>query len=159
MKNSLVGIAVSFLLLLGWAPPGNASPATVTALASPAVSELLPATLGLPRPVEKTCRVVPPVAGDDYITTAKNTSVTFSPLVNDTDTPDQDFWGFSQPQHGTVVQVGIDGVKYTPNAGYVGSDSFTYTLGGCLQCSGSGFSAWCSEPESDIGTVYLTVTN
>jgi hypothetical protein len=131
MKNRILLVAVAFLLTLAWARPGSAY-----------------------------CRVVVPVAGDDYVTTSKNTAVTFSPLWNDTDTPDQDFWGIdSPPSHGTVQTVGVDQVRYTPSTNYVGSDTFTYILGGCLQCSGSGASAWCSEPDSTIGTVYVTVTN
>ena len=141
MKNVMRLIAVSCLLI-----PGSAHSET----------SKLPA-VGIPKPDEKACRVVYPVAGDDYVTTTVNTAVTFSPLFNDTDTPDQDLKGFGQPQHGTVVKVGIDALKYTPNPGYTGSDSFTYTLGGCLQCFGSGTSAWCSEPEFAEGTVYITV--
>jgi hypothetical protein len=131
MKNRMPFVAAAFLLALVWARPGSAY-----------------------------CRVVVPVAGDDYVTTSKNTPVTFSPLWNDTDTPDQDFWGIdSPPSYGTVQTVYIDSVKYTPNTNYVGSDTFTYILGGCLQCVGSGASAWCSEPDSTTGTVYVTVTN
>jgi hypothetical protein len=149
MKKSLLLLAVVALPAFGASQPGAASSGSPT--------QPVPPVLQLPKPIEMSCRVVYPVAGDDYITTQQNTSVTFSPLVNDTDTPDQDFKGYTLPSHGTLQQVGIDALKYTPNPGFVGSDSFTYTLGGCLQCSGSGFSAWCSEPEFDEGTVYITV--
>jgi hypothetical protein len=158
MKNRTLFAAAVFLAL-GLAHSGTASSAVlqVPGLGGSAPVDL--PILGTPEPTEMACRRVIPVAGDDFVSTAKNTSVTFSPLWNDTDTPNQDFWGFTQPQHGTVVQVGIDAVKYTPHTNYVGSDSFTYTLGGCLQCFGSGAGAWCSEPDSDEGTVYITVTN
>jgi len=154
MKNPTL-FAAAFLLILGSAHSGTASsPALQTSEPGGSASLNLP-VLGIPKPTEMSCQVVYPVAEDDYVSTAKNTTVNFSPLWNDTDTPDQDFWGFTQPYNGTLVQVGIDSLEYTPNAGYVGSDTFTYTLGGCLQCSGS----WCTEPASDQGRVYITVTN
>jgi Big-like domain-containing protein len=159
MKARMLLLAASSLLALGSAHSAIASSSHLEAHPAKGPVEITLFTLGAHQPKPMTCRVVPPVAGDDYVTTAKNTSVTFSPLWNDTDTPDQDLWGFDQPQHGTVVQVGIDSLKYTPATNYVGSDSFTYTLGGCLQCSGSGTSAWCSEPDSTTGYVYITVTN
>lgn len=99
-------------------------------------------------------------ANDDYVTTAMNTSVIISPLANDSDTLQQNFGGIiSGPQHGTAEQVSLDHIQYTPNAGYTGSDSITYHHIGCLQCSGSGRSAWCSEPSDDFATIYITVTN
>jgi hypothetical protein len=99
-------------------------------------------------------------ANDDYISLAKNTSTTFSPLWNDDDTPQQNFDGIlSGPQHGTAEIVGLDGIKYTPNPGYTGSDSIVYGHIGCLQCADSGWSAWCAEPSSDTATIYITVTN
>lgn len=155
MKNALRMTAVSSLMVLVWAHPGTASSITSQAPQSKAPVEINLIEIGIPKPVEKACRVVFPVAGDDYVTTAKNTPVTFSPLWNDTDTPAQDLISFGQPQHGTVQLVGIDALKYTPNANYVGSDSFSYILGGCLQC----FNGGCTEPEFDDGMVYITVTN
>lgn len=155
MKNVLRMTAVSSLLILVWAHPGSSSSVTSQAPQTAASAEINLLDIGNPKPVEKACRVVYPMAADDYVTTARNTPVTFSPLWNDTDTPDQDLISFGQPQHGTVELVGIDALKYTPDTGYVGSDSFTYVLGGCLQC----FNGWCSEPEFDDGTVYITVTN
>jgi len=153
-KISLLA-AFSFLLVL------STQPGTAAEVLKLAANPLLP-SLTVPAPLAQACQVVYPVAGDDYVTTAKNTPVTFSPLWNDTDTPDQDFWGYTEASHGTLEQVGVDALKYTPGTNYVGSDSFTYTLGGCLQCStygGGGSTSWCSEPESDEGTVYITVTN
>ncbi|HWM91132.1 MAG TPA: Ig-like domain-containing protein [Thermoanaerobaculia bacterium] len=111
--------------------------------------------LGVPAPAATSCQVVYPVAVDDYVTTAKNTPVTFSPLMGDTDTWENDLVGFSQPLHGTAELVGIDAVKYTPATNYVGSDTIHYTLYGCVQC----FEGWCSEPAYDYGVVHITVTN
>ncbi|HEV7505617.1 MAG TPA: Ig-like domain-containing protein [Thermoanaerobaculia bacterium] len=160
MKKIL--ILVGALTVLGFVPAyaeTNSAGALQKTVAAAPASAVLPAPWRAPKPKEMSCVVVYPVAGDDYVTTAKNTSATFSPLYNDTDTPDQDFLGFDQPAHGTVVQIGLDGLRYTPNANYVGSDTFTYTLGGCTQCFGSGSGAWCAEPASTTGYVYITVTN
>lgn len=104
-------------------------------------------------PPPSTCEVVLPQAGDDFVTTSRNTSVTFSPLWNDSDTPAQDLVSFGQPSHGTVVSVGVDALRYTPDPGYVGSDSFSYLLGGCLQCYEGG----CTEPEFAEATVHISV--
>ena len=109
---------------------------------------------GLPKPEAQTCVVQPAQANDDYWTTSKNTPITASPLANDPDTPQQNLGGFGQPDHGTTASAGIDAITYTPDTDYVGSDSFIYTYRGCLQC----FNGWCSEPDFDIGTVHITVT-
>jgi hypothetical protein len=122
-------------------------------------AESISPLLGTPVPTRMACSRGSN-ANDDYVTTAKDTPVTFSPLWNDSDTPQQNFGGIiSGPQHGTAEQVGLDAIKYTPATGYTGSDSITYLHIGCLQCSGSGSSAWCSEPSEDSATVYITVTN
>ncbi|HEX7186013.1 MAG TPA: Ig-like domain-containing protein [Thermoanaerobaculia bacterium] len=122
---------------------------------SPAVSTS--PLLGVPAPTRMVCRVGWR-ANDDYIGTAKDTAVTFSPLSNDDDTPQQNFGGIlSGPQHGTTEQVGLDSIKYIPATGYTGSDYFTYLHIGCLQCYGDGWSSWCSEESNDVATVYITV--
>ncbi|HEX6904716.1 MAG TPA: Ig-like domain-containing protein [Thermoanaerobaculia bacterium] len=150
MKNIMRLVAVSCLLI---PVSAHSEPSAPAAGKDGAVEIQLPA-LGIPKPTEKACRVVFPMAADDYITTSANTPVAFRPLDNDSDTPDQDLKSFDQPQHGTVVlSGGIDGMTYTPAPGYVGSDSFTYTIGGCLQC----FNGGCTEPEFDQATVYITV--
>lgn len=142
MMNVLLLAVASFPLVLAPSSAGTSTQAPHVAL-------------GVPPPAATSCSVVYPVAGDDYVTTSRNTPVTFSPLDNDTDTPENDLVSFGQPAHGTAELVGLDAIKYTPDTGYTGSDSFTYTLFGCLQC----FDGWCSEPEYDEGTVYITVTN
>lgn len=128
-------------------------------LQDPKSPESLLPLLGAPEPTRMACtrgwR-----ANDDYITTAKDTPVTFSPLVNDDDTPQQNFGGIiSGPQHGTAEVVGLDAITYTPDPGYTGTDSLIYSHIGCLQCFGSGPSAWCAEPSDDTATVYITITN
>lgn len=110
---------------------------------------------GLPEAQDQACTVQPAQANDDFWTTTKNTPVTRSPLENDPDTPQQNLAGFGQPSNGTAEEAGIDAIKYTPDTGFVGSDSFNYTHKGCLQC----FNGWCSEPDFDVGTVHIDVTN
>jgi VCBS repeat-containing protein/CshA-type fibril repeat protein len=71
-----------------------------------------------------------PVALDDAVLTPSDVPVTLNPLGNDSD-PDGDPLQVShvaQPAHGTVT-INPDGsLTYTPDAGYVGPDSFTYTV-------------------------------
>lgn len=154
--KSLVFLSASLLLLS--ASGSSASPVSdsiLPTITAPEIS-LLP---GIPTPQQKACSIGWR-AEDDYVTTAKNTVVTFSPLANDSDTPQQNFGGIIYgPSNGTAQVVGLDGIRYTPNTGYTGSDSLVYEHIGCLQCFGSGFSAWCSEPSSTFVTVYITVTN
>lgn len=70
-----------------------------------------------------------PVAANDTATVVTGQSASIAVTVNDSD-PDGDTFGVtaaSSPQHGvTVIEGGA--VRYTPGAGYVGSDSFTYTV-------------------------------
>ncbi|MCV2888967.1 tandem-95 repeat protein, partial [Ruegeria aquimaris] len=88
-----------------------------------------------------------PVAGDDSVTTAEDTPLTFDPRGNDGD-PDGDTLSLAavtQPGHGSVA-INPDGtLTYSPAADFHGSDSFTYTLS-----DGQG--------GSDTATVTVTVT-
>jgi hypothetical protein len=71
----------------------------------------------------------PPVAQDDTATTPAGRAVEIPVLANDFD-GDNDaiaIIAVSQPAHGAVVNNG-DSLTYTPAIGYVGSDSFTYTI-------------------------------
>ncbi len=75
----------------------------------------------------------PPTACDDNAATATDTPVDIAVLANDTD-PDGDALSIaavSDPPHGTAV-FSRQAVTYTPDSGYVGPDSFTYTISdGC----------------------------
>lgn len=71
----------------------------------------------------------PPVAVDDAGSTSPATAVTLDVLANDSD-PDGDplaIVGTTQPANGIVAFTGAT-VTYAPNAGFVGNDSFTYTI-------------------------------
>jgi VCBS repeat-containing protein len=68
-----------------------------------------------------------PVAGDDASATNERAHVDVNVLVNDTDVEGSSLTvaSFSQGAHGSVALV--DGkLRYTPNVGFTGSDSFTY---------------------------------
>jgi hypothetical protein len=73
-----------------------------------------------------------PIATDDSITTPMNTPIISSVLANDKD-PDDDALAvasYTQGAHG-VVEFGGEGgveVKYMPNPGFTGVDSFRYTI-------------------------------
>jgi hypothetical protein len=71
-----------------------------------------------------------PVAVADQATTLSNTPVTIQVLANDSD-PDGDpitVSATTQPVNGTVTISGGLSVVYTPAAGFVGSDAFSYTI-------------------------------
>ncbi|MDT7855729.1 Ig-like domain-containing protein [Rubrivirga sp. S365] len=92
---------------------------------------------------------VPPQAQDDAAATAEDQPVTISVLANDTD-PDGDplsVLAVTQPSSGqATVTGGGAAVRYTPNPGFVGTDTFAYTA-----TDGRG-----GEAEA---TVTVTVTN
>src|SRR4051812_15613207 len=70
-----------------------------------------------------------PVAGADSASTPQDTAVVVNVLANDSD-PDGDALTLSmgsQPAHGTAALSG-NGIRYTPAAGYQGSDSFSYSI-------------------------------
>ncbi|WP_159092137.1 FG-GAP-like repeat-containing protein, partial [Aquimarina sp. Aq107] len=98
----------------------------------------------------------PPVAQDDFIRTDEGDAVTFDPFVNNGNGADFDPEGESivttvitQPTNGSAILNGDGTITFTPNPGFSGTTSFTYTIrdnGTCL------FTA-----ETDIGTVFVTV--
>ena len=69
-------------------------------------------------------------ANPDSVIAIKNTALDFDPRVNDVASGPYtlSITGFSTPPaHGTAATIST-GVRYTPTTGYVGADSFTYTL-------------------------------
>jgi len=71
-----------------------------------------------------------PTAMDDSATTNQNTAVTISVLANDSD-PDGDtltVTSVSAPAHGTAVKNSNGTITYSPASGFLGTDSFTYTI-------------------------------
>ncbi len=87
-----------------------------------------------------------PVANDDSATTEEDVAVTINLVANDTDI-DGDSLSIESvgaASNGSVVNNGNGTVTYTPNAGFFGSDSFTYVVS-----DGSA---------TDTATVSVTVT-
>ena len=71
----------------------------------------------------------PPIAQDDSDSTDEGTPVVIDVLPNDSD-PDGDnltIQSVTQPGNGSVINNGLD-VVYTPDPGFDGVDSFTYTI-------------------------------
>ncbi len=71
-----------------------------------------------------------PVAGDDSASTPANTAVTVSVLSNDSDPNGYSFSVTSDttPAHGAATINSGTTITYTPTTGYVGTDSFGYTI-------------------------------
>jgi Bacterial Ig domain len=87
----------------------------------------------------------PPVAADDALTTKKNAAKSVFVLSNDSDA-DEDaltVTGNTDPPHGTATCDPSGSCTYTPDAGYLGSDSFDYTVS--------------DGTAADTGTVDVTV--
>lgn len=75
----------------------------------------------------------PPVADDDaFIVQANDTDVLLqNPLNNDTDADDDTLTivAVSDPANGTaVIDPDVNGILYTPEPGFTGTDTFTYTV-------------------------------
>ena len=71
-----------------------------------------------------------PVAANDNVVVLQGVAKAITPLANDTDV-DQDTLSISAvgaPGHGALSGVGATSLTYTPAAGYLGPDSFTYTV-------------------------------
>jgi len=72
----------------------------------------------------------PPVANDDFVTTNKNTSVSFFAEENDFDVDGDEIFVISVTQGtNSVTEISSNGaITYTPNQNFTGNDPFTYTL-------------------------------
>ncbi len=77
-----------------------------------------------------------PIANDDVATTSAGVMVEINWAANDVVEPATgpregslvDVQSITQPSNGSVNQAADNTFRYTPNAGFVGVDSFTYTL-------------------------------
>ncbi|MBU2663176.1 tandem-95 repeat protein [Actinoplanes bogorensis] len=71
-----------------------------------------------------------PVARDDASTTDTDTAVTITPLANDTDENGDALTvtAITNPAKGTAVLAADGTIAYTPNAGFFGTDTFTYSI-------------------------------
>ncbi|NOK07678.1 HYR domain-containing protein [Corallococcus exercitus] len=89
----------------------------------------------------------PPTAADQTVTVPKDTKVELG--LNGTD-PDPgqvlSFTIVTQPQHGTLGTSATGHLEYTPEPGFVGTDSFTYRVRDCVD-------------DSNIATLTLNVVD
>ncbi len=71
-----------------------------------------------------------PVAVDDSTTTDEDVAATIDVLVNDTDVEGDSLsvTAVGAPSHGTAVINPDDTITYTPDTGFSGEDSFSYTV-------------------------------
>ena len=72
----------------------------------------------------------PPIAEDDDFTITAGTATTFGVIDDDSD-PDGDpisLLGVSMPNNGTASLATDNQVLYEPNAGFIGTDTFTYSI-------------------------------
>lgn len=72
---------------------------------------------------------LPPIATTDAISVSPNTPKVFDPRTNDTDPGGDAFsiTGVGTPAHGTATFTATS-VTYSPTPGYIGADTFTYTI-------------------------------
>ncbi len=90
----------------------------------------------------------PPIATDDTATTRIDQAVVIDPLKNDWDVDNDPLaiTALVAGSHGTALLTGDNNVTYTPAAGFVGHDAFTYSIS-----DGAG--------GSDTATVHVTVND
>ncbi|MEZ4659058.1 MAG: Ig-like domain-containing protein [Caldilineaceae bacterium] len=102
----------------------------------------------------------PPTAGADAVTTTVGVTITINVLANDAD-PDGDALTVTinqQPQHGSAVVNGVT-IVYTPNAGFSGADSFSYTVTDSKGATASATITVTVEPQAEGATIYLPLVN
>ncbi|MBY6068487.1 cadherin-like domain-containing protein [Leisingera aquaemixtae] len=97
----------------------------------------------------------PPVAVDDAASTNEDTVVSISVLSNDSDTDGEaiSILDFSQATNGTVTHEG-EVLVYSPNQGFQGTDSFTYTISDSHGGEGTATVTVLVEPANSEPTVY-----
>ena len=79
--------------------------------------------------VDVACVNNPPIAVNDVTTTAPGVTITIDVLINDSD-PDGDVIGIigASASNGSVVLNGDSSITYTPDSGFCGVDTITYTI-------------------------------
>ncbi|NOZ49945.1 MAG: tandem-95 repeat protein, partial [Chloroflexi bacterium] len=72
----------------------------------------------------------PPQAGDDHVNTAADTARDIFILANDTDVEGDTLSvvALGTPAHGQALLNNDSSIRYTPDAGFTGSETFTYTI-------------------------------
>ncbi|HPD17106.1 MAG TPA: Ig-like domain-containing protein [Planctomycetota bacterium] len=98
----------------------------------------------------------PPVANNDSAATVEGSPVTIAVLANDSADATK-VTNLTQPANGQATLNANNTVTYTPNAGFVGTDSFTYTANnGLLDSAPATVTVTVSEATHDVsGTITL----
>ncbi len=105
----------------------NGGPATVTVVVEDPQGEKTSDTFAL---TVRSVNDAPSVTEDKGITLTEDSYATIDALANDTDVADGDTLSILEcgaAAHGTAIVV-LGKIRYTPDADYVGKDSFTYTV-------------------------------
>jgi hypothetical protein len=78
-----------------------------------------------------------PVANDDHVSILYGNTLDIYPLRNDYDPDGLELiiFDYSQPQHGTVGAINDTMMRYEPQAGFTGVDSFIYVAGNSAELS------------------------
>ncbi|HET9701642.1 MAG TPA: Ig-like domain-containing protein [Burkholderiales bacterium] len=102
-----------------------------------------------------------PVAVNDAATTVAGTVTGINVIANDTNCPPCTVTIVAPPLHGTAVanSPGAGEVTYTPAAGYVGADSFTYTASNAGGSSGPANVAMTVAPNPVTDVVTIATAN
>jgi len=90
-----------------------------------------------------------PTANNDSATTLENQPVVINVVANDTDggSPPLTVTALTQPSNGTATNNGNGTVTYAPKSGFVGTDSFGYTIkNGCGATANGGVSVAVNAP-------------
>lgn len=101
-----------------------------------------------------------PVVVDDEVTTVEGQSVTFDVLDGDSDPEGRTLLvgGTTSPAHGTVTCEPTGSCTYTPDAGFVGEDTFDYTAtNGVSEATGTVTVTVTPAPTSTTSTTTTTV--
>jgi YD repeat-containing protein len=80
--------------------------------------------------VTATVTALPPIANPYSVGTVSGTPVTFDPRTNDSDPNNLPLTitGVGTPQHGAATINSGASITYTPQSGYTGTDTFSYTI-------------------------------
>ncbi|MDP3131069.1 MAG: tandem-95 repeat protein [Bacillota bacterium] len=71
-----------------------------------------------------------PYAYNDFVAIVQDAAITIDVLSNDTDQDGDDLTivSYLNPDHGTIVITEDNMIRYTPDAGYIGEDTFSYDI-------------------------------
>ncbi|RNM05153.1 tandem-95 repeat protein, partial [Dickeya undicola] len=123
MQGSIVDIRAALNGLIYTPDADYNGPVTITVGATDTLLAI-PITVSLPIGIAPVADIV-----SDSIITNVSSPVSFNVMANDTfENINARVTSYSTPSHGTVVIDSTGNAVYTPTSGYLGNDSFTYTV-------------------------------